>query len=544
MSNENNKMQVDIDNLIKQNVNDLSSIKELYRKLKEVEEKILQIKYIDSNLSNKLKKEYENLKKDYESLKKAISEDYESLKCIILDENIQAKLANDIKTINSQLDTKVTKGYLYDIALDSVIDTYNLLPNDYYSMYDGLISKYPTMFGKHELGKDQSNQYPIYLYQYKPKNYKNTIFVTCGVHGYENYTTYIMYLFMKNLLDNSQTPLQLSNLKNNTRILLMPVCNPWGMAQSPKTRWNSRGVDLNRNFDWNWENNPIAEPFTDNYKGTAPFSENESKYIKYVMDNYNIDSAVDFHNYPERWTNNPYKYVIYGDTKTWDIMEDLIVYLKRNNNLMSINHTSSQNDSCVNNYASSVKQIPALNTEFMKGQHGAYESKEDASAWLSLLQNILILLSATYNNNLPKNKLTVKNGQLTKELTNASWIELTELGIEYNTEYDGILSIDGWLTVSNTLDTDVFTIDPIIEQEGNYTIKPEVKRFRPNFYGKKMYVPFNVKLPIIKSDNKATFKLKVINEGTGVCTVNRYFVNYTFLETKNSYNFIYTHNKV
>ena len=87
MNNENNKMQVDIENLFKQNVNDLSSIKELYRKLKEVEEKILQIKYIDSNLANKLKKEYENLKK------------------LILDENIQAKLNNDIETINSQLDT-------------------------------------------------------------------------------------------------------------------------------------------------------------------------------------------------------------------------------------------------------------------------------------------------------------------------------------------------------------------------------------------------------------------------------------------------------
>ena len=216
---------------------------------------------------------------------------------------------------------KQNKGFLYDIKLDSVIDTYNLVPTDYYDVYNGLIAKYPTMFGKHELGKDQSGQYPIYLYQYKPTNYKNTILVTCGVHGYENYTPYIMYLFMKNLLDNSQTPLQLSNIKNNTRILLIPVCNPWGMFQTPKTRWNSRGVDLNRNFDWNWENNPVTEPFTDNYKGTAPFSENESKYIKYVMDNYNIDSALDLHNYPERWSNNPYKYVLYGDTKACKIME-------------------------------------------------------------------------------------------------------------------------------------------------------------------------------------------------------------------------------
>ena len=91
MPKENNKMQVDIENLFKQNVNDLSSIKEHYRKLKELEEKITQIKYIDSNLVNKLKKEYENLKK------------------IILDENVQAKLSNDIETIKSELDKIETK---------------------------------------------------------------------------------------------------------------------------------------------------------------------------------------------------------------------------------------------------------------------------------------------------------------------------------------------------------------------------------------------------------------------------------------------------
>ena len=38
MSNENNKMQVDIDNLFKQNVNDLSAIKELYRRIEEIGE--------------------------------------------------------------------------------------------------------------------------------------------------------------------------------------------------------------------------------------------------------------------------------------------------------------------------------------------------------------------------------------------------------------------------------------------------------------------------------------------------------------------------
>ena len=66
-------MQIDIDNLQSQNENDLCSIKELYRKIKEVEEKILQIEYINSKLIDKLKKDYEKFKSE------------------ILNENIQTK---------------------------------------------------------------------------------------------------------------------------------------------------------------------------------------------------------------------------------------------------------------------------------------------------------------------------------------------------------------------------------------------------------------------------------------------------------------------
>ena len=61
MSKENNKMQVDIDTLKKQNVNDLLSIKELYKRIEELGEKITQIKYIDNTLVKKLKKEFDIL---------------------------------------------------------------------------------------------------------------------------------------------------------------------------------------------------------------------------------------------------------------------------------------------------------------------------------------------------------------------------------------------------------------------------------------------------------------------------------------------------
>ena len=86
MSYDINSQQVDIENLFKQNELDLCSIKELYRKLEEMEKKISQIKYIDTTLVNKLKRDYEKIKK------------------VIIDENIQVQLTNDINDIKSRLE--------------------------------------------------------------------------------------------------------------------------------------------------------------------------------------------------------------------------------------------------------------------------------------------------------------------------------------------------------------------------------------------------------------------------------------------------------
>ena len=63
MSYDINSQQVDIENLFKQNELDLSSIKELYRKIDEIEEKIRQKNITDSVLNDMFKKEIESLKK-------------------------------------------------------------------------------------------------------------------------------------------------------------------------------------------------------------------------------------------------------------------------------------------------------------------------------------------------------------------------------------------------------------------------------------------------------------------------------------------------
>ena len=40
-------------------------------------------------------------------------------------------------------------------------------------------------------------------------------------------------------------------MKNNCKIIIIPVINPWGYQNG--RRCNGRGVDLNRNFDYNFK---------------------------------------------------------------------------------------------------------------------------------------------------------------------------------------------------------------------------------------------------------------------------------------------------
>ena len=147
MTKENNKVdinkhEIDIDTLFKQNVNDLCSIKELYRRIEELGEKITQIKYIDSSLANRLKKDYEKLKR------------------IILDENVQAyldnkidnfneKLTNDIETINSQQVKSTNDIETINSQLDIIENKANLANSKYrlttVSAYDDIDSYHPKI---------------------------------------------------------------------------------------------------------------------------------------------------------------------------------------------------------------------------------------------------------------------------------------------------------------------------------------------------------------------------------------------------------------
>lgn len=102
---------------------------------------------------------------------------------------------------------------------------------------------------------------------------------------------------------------QVRSMLETLDIVIFPDVNPDGKhcsQASPATRWwrknrNPEGpVDLNRNFDFLWKSGigTSSDQTAEIYKGTAPFSEPETRNVRYLFDTFKgIKFYVDVHSY-------------------------------------------------------------------------------------------------------------------------------------------------------------------------------------------------------------------------------------------------------
>lgn len=187
-------------------------------------------------------------------------------------------------------------------------------PDDYIdNLYEVLRADHPDYISRTLLGKDGSGTYDIWRYIFEPPRPIKTIVISCGVHGFERISITGTFLFLREVANNWQRHPGLAFLRWNVRFVVIPVANPWGLAQSPSSRYTHTGTDINRNYDWAWEDWNVA---TDGQpKGASAFSEVETQYIRDTIAEFSDAIAhLDMHdiNGPG---NGKYTHIAYGPTQ-------------------------------------------------------------------------------------------------------------------------------------------------------------------------------------------------------------------------------------
>lgn len=147
------------------------------------------------------------------------------------------------------------------------------------------------------------------------------VFITGSIHAREWGGSDICIQFLTQLINTYKsggslvlggktfTHGQVQKIVENLDIFVLPDVNPDGKkySQTVDTWWRKNrnpagAVDLNRNFDFLWSSGigTSTSVTSQIYKGTAPFSEPETRNVRHMFDTYtNIRYFVDVHSYSQ-----------------------------------------------------------------------------------------------------------------------------------------------------------------------------------------------------------------------------------------------------
>ncbi len=146
----------------------------------------------------------------------------------------------------------------------------------------------------------------------KPKVMYNAL-----THAREPMGMQQLIFFMWYLLENYSTSDEIKYLVDNLELCFIPVSNPDGYAYNHEMfpegggmwRKNRRdngggeyGVDLNRNFGfkWGWDNSGSSPfPVDETYRGTAPFSEPETRIVRDFCMDQAFSISMSYHTYSD-----------------------------------------------------------------------------------------------------------------------------------------------------------------------------------------------------------------------------------------------------
>jgi len=183
--------------------------------------------------------------------------------------------------------------------------------------------KYPDLLHVEKIGRTAGMDQPIWAIKVSdnaPIREDEPRILFAGVHhAREPIGANICLELAKTLCEKYKTDPQIKKWVNSIEIWLVPVVNPDGYKyifendlRFPWWRKNLKdndgdgvfnplydGVDLNRNYGYNWEEGGDGKPGSWFYRGDTPFSENETQALMNLARRENFAIGISYHSYGE-----------------------------------------------------------------------------------------------------------------------------------------------------------------------------------------------------------------------------------------------------
>jgi hypothetical protein len=179
-----------------------------------------------------------------------------------------------------------------------------------------LQTKYPGLAKVFDLGMSLEKR-PLYALKISDnvsldEDEAETLFLGCH-HAREWISVEVPFLLGKYLLERQATDPAIKQLVDQSEVWIVPLVNPDGHDYSVRVyrywRKNRRdngggnyGVDLNRNYGYMWgvdNQGSSGNPASDVYRGTAAFSEPETRAIRNLFLQRNFRAVVSYHSYSQ-----------------------------------------------------------------------------------------------------------------------------------------------------------------------------------------------------------------------------------------------------
>ena len=192
---------------------------------------------------------------------------------------------------------------IYERTDTEYLNSWTMTSVEVYQVFDGIVNDFPNWASRVQYGTSADGK-PIYKYTFKPEMTQKErveqsipLFVVTNTHSFEKPALAGTTQFFKDLAYNWKSNNELRIMRWNIHFEVIPVVNPYGVDN--RSRPNSNGVDINRNFTAGWNTEGDNGVFgTDYYAGTEPMSEPETKTLDKLMNEYkHADYAIDVHNY-------------------------------------------------------------------------------------------------------------------------------------------------------------------------------------------------------------------------------------------------------